>query len=101
MAKKWRLTTWTKGTGAFIEPLDGDGKPEGKARPGGLAPSRPRHAWTPRGTRKDASPGEHRTEPDARRRHALRHLDDETLDRLEELERRLAAPDASSPDVAA
>jgi hypothetical protein len=96
MAKKWRLTTWTKGTGAFIEPLDPEGKPEATARPGGLEPAKRRTAWTSRPTRPDSSTDEHRTAPDARRRHALRHLDGDTLDRLEELERRLSGSDVAA-----
>jgi hypothetical protein len=95
MAKKWRLTTWTKGTGAFIEPLDQDGKPQATARPGGLAPTQRRGAWNPRRTRADAPTEEHRTAPDARRRHALRHMDGDTVDRLEELERRLSDSNAA------
>jgi hypothetical protein len=42
----------------------------------------------------------HRTEFDARRRHARRHLDERTLERLEELERQLADASAEG-DVAA
>jgi hypothetical protein len=95
MAKKWRLTTWTKGTGAFIEPLEDDGKSQAQARPGGLDPARRHGPWSPGRTRPDGHTGEHRTEPDARRRHALRHLDDETLDKLEDLERLLSRSDAA------
>jgi hypothetical protein len=96
MAKKWRLTTWTKGTGAFVEPLDQDGKPEATARPGGLAPTRRSGAWNPGRTRPDSPTQEHRTEPDARRRRALRHMDGDTVDKLEELERRLSGSDVAA-----
>jgi hypothetical protein len=96
MAKKWRLTTWTKGTGAFIEPLDGEDRPKARARPGGLAPSRRTGSFSVHASRPDLQTDEHRTEPDARRRHALRHLDAETLDKLESLERALGERDVAA-----
>jgi hypothetical protein len=101
MAKKWQLRTWTKGTGATVEPLGAQDRPAAKARPGGL----PEHASRPAGERprqgSGAAPGEHRTDAAARRTRALRHMDPELVAKLERLERALAdAESQSSPPAA-
>ncbi|MGZ4313651.1 MAG: hypothetical protein ACXVR1_16255 [Solirubrobacteraceae bacterium] len=99
MGKTWTLRTWTKGTGAFVEPLDPSGQPTGKARPGGFVQA-PRRPWNRSRTWVEARVDRHRTDSDARRRHARRHMDEPTVERLEELERQLANASGEG-DVAA
>lgn len=91
MAKRWQLKTWTKGTGATIEPEGAEDRPRGRARPGGLSrplPSRP-IAEAPRPRRHPSPRPEHHVSGSARHRHALGYLDEDTLERLEALEREL------------
>ena len=86
MAKRWQLRTWTKGTGAAVEPEGADDRPPVRVRPGGLTALPPRRSWTARpGTQSGRLP-EHHVAGRARRRHALGYLDAETLERLEALE---------------
>jgi hypothetical protein len=87
---RWQLRTWTKGTGAAVEPVGAEDRPPVRARPGGLAavPARPGAPRRP--TSAARPPAAHRTDGDARRAHALRRLDPETVAGLERLERRLA-----------
>jgi hypothetical protein len=87
MAGTWQLKTWTKGTGAAVEPVGSSDSFPVEARPGGLTPMPPKRARAPRPSRTRA--GQHRTTAEARRRHALRHMDEGTVARLEELERTL------------
>jgi hypothetical protein len=89
MAGTWQLKTWTKGTGAAVEPVGSSDSFPVEARPGGLTPMPPKRVRAPlrhRGTRA----GQHRTTAEARRRHALRHMDEETVAELEVPERTLA-----------
>ena len=88
--QRWQLRTWTKGTGAAVEPVGAADRPPAPARPGGLRPLPPRGPWTAH-TAPDSRPGQgHRTAVDARRRHARRVLDDAAIDRLEQLEAELS-----------
>jgi hypothetical protein len=92
MATRWQLRTWTKGTGATVEPAGADDRPPARARPGGLTPLPPKRAWAPgRPGPARALAGE-RLALGARRRHALGYLDPAALDRLESLEAELADP---------
>lgn len=87
MAKRWQLRTWTKGTGATVEPEGAQDGPRGRARPGGLSrplPTRP-FAEAHRPRRQQPLP-DHRVSGGARHRHALGYLDEETVERLEQLE---------------
>ena len=86
MAQRWQLRTWTKGTGAAVEPAGAPDRPRTRARPGGLTALPPKRPWAPAASRAaTALPGQ-RLEHDARRRHALGYLDEAALDRLEALE---------------
>jgi hypothetical protein len=90
MAKRWQLRTWTKGTGATVEPEGAQDGPRGRARPGGLSrplPTRP-FAGAPRSRRQQTLP-DHRVSGGARHRHALGYLDEATVERLERLESHL------------
>jgi hypothetical protein len=89
MAGKWQLKTWTKGTGAAVEPVGSKDSFPVEPRPGGLTPLPPKRPWAPRRHR-ETRPAEHRTTQDARRRHALRNMDEGVIAQLEELERKLA-----------
>jgi hypothetical protein len=89
MAGTWQLKTWTKGTGAAVEPVGSSDSFPVEARPGGLTPMPPKRVRAPRRHRGTRA-GQHRTTAEARRRHALRHMDEETVAELEALERTLA-----------
>jgi hypothetical protein len=86
VAQRWQLRTWTKGTGASVEPAGAPDRPRTRARPGGLSPLPPKRPWAPAARRPPAPLPVPRVEQDARRRHALGYLDRDALQRLEELE---------------
>ena len=89
MAKRWQLRTWTKGTGASVEPAGAPDRPRTRARPGGLPALPPKRAWA-QGRRRGTAPlPAQRVERDARHRHALGYLDEASLARLEKLETEL------------
>ena len=83
---KWQLRTWTKGTGAAVEPVGAADRPPAPARPGIPRALPPREPWTAETDRHETAAGSHRTAADARRRHARRFVSDDAIDRLEELE---------------
>ena len=85
MAKRWQLRTWTKGTGASVEPAGAPDRPRTRARPGGLPALPPKRPWAQRRRRGTAPLPVQRVERDARHRHALGYLDEAALVRLEEL----------------
>ena len=86
MAKRWQLRTWTKGTGASVEPAGAPDRPRARARPGGLPALPPKRPWA-QGRRRGTAPlPAQRVERDARHRHALGYLDEAALARLEKLE---------------
>ena len=87
---RWQLRTWTKGTGAAVEPAGARDAPPAKARPGALRALPPRGPWAEGMGRPPASVQSHRTTLDARRRHARRYVDDEAIERLERLEEELS-----------
>jgi hypothetical protein len=93
MAQRWQLRTWTKGTGAAVEPAGAPDRPRTRARPGGLTALPRKRPWAPAGRPAAPSLAGQRVETDARRRHARGYLDETALDRLEALESDLA-PDA-------
>jgi hypothetical protein len=86
-ARRWQLRTWTKGTGATVEPEGArDRPPDVPMREG-----RPDHD-PPRGPRakpRDRAVAVTRHDARARRRLAERHLDPDTVRALERLEREL------------
>jgi hypothetical protein len=86
VATRWQLRTWTKGTGASVEPAGADDRPPVRARPGGLAPMPPKREWAPVQARPARPLPASRVADGARRRHALGYLDPAVLDRLEGLE---------------
>ncbi len=86
MAQRWQLRTWTKGTGAAVEPAGAPDRPRTRARPGGLTALPPKRPWAPAAHREAATLPGQRLQRDARRRHALGYLDEAALDRLEALE---------------
>jgi hypothetical protein len=89
MAQRWQLRTWTKGTGAAVEPAGAPDRPRTRARPGGLVALPPKRPW-PSAARPPSTPlPGRRLEHDARRRHALGYLDEAALERLEALESEL------------
>jgi len=92
VAQRWQLRTWTKGTGASVEPAGAPDRPRTRARPGGLPPLPPKRAWAPTPRRASMPLPAPRVEHAARRRHALGYLDREALERLEALERELDRP---------
>ncbi len=98
MAKRWQLRTWTKGTGATVEPAGAADRPRTPARPGGLTALPPKRPWAPGARRAPAALPDPRIEVDARRRHALGYLDRAALERLEALEDALTDGDPSSAD---
>jgi hypothetical protein len=89
MAQRWQLRTWTKGTGASVEPAGVPDRPPTRARPGGLPKLPPKRPWTQSRRPRPASLPVQRVERDARHRHALGYLDEDALGRLEELEAKL------------
>jgi hypothetical protein len=89
MGQRWQLRTWTKGTGAAVEPAGAPDRPRTRARPGGLTALPPRRPWAPGARRAAAALPSQRVEADARRRHALGYLDEAALERLEALESEL------------
>jgi hypothetical protein len=89
MAQRWQLRTWTKGTGAAVEPAGAPDGPRARARPGGLPALPPKRPWTPGGSRAPAALPRQRLERDVRRRHARGYLDEAALERLEALESEL------------
>jgi hypothetical protein len=89
MPQRWQLKTWTKGTGAAVEPAGAPDRPATRARPGGLTALPPKRPWAPGTGLPPAAPPRQRVERDARRRHALGYLDEAALERLEELESKL------------
>ncbi|HEY2868644.1 MAG TPA: hypothetical protein VGJ11_04005 [Gaiellales bacterium] len=89
MAQRWQLRTWTKGTGASVEPAGAPDRPRTRARPGGLPALPPARPWAPGPRRASAPLPAQRVERDARHRHALGYLDEAALDRLEKLEAEL------------
>jgi hypothetical protein len=92
VAKRWQLRTWTKGTGATVEPEGADDRPRGRARPGGLSSPLPTQPWQggPAAPRLQSRRPKHRVSSDARHRHARGYLDEATISRLEALEAELA-----------
>jgi hypothetical protein len=89
VAKRWQLRTWTKGTGASVEPAGAPDRPRTRARPGGLPALPPKRPWA-HGRRPAAGPlPAQRVERDARHRHALGYLDEAALARLETFEAEL------------
>jgi hypothetical protein len=86
MAQRWQLRTWTKGTGAAVEPAGAPDRPRTRARPGGLTALPPKRPWAPSARGTAAAPPRQGLQKDARRRHALGYLDQAALDRLEALE---------------
>jgi hypothetical protein len=88
VAKRWQLRTWTKGTGATVEPEGAEDRPPVRARPGGLSQPLPTRPWAPApaAPRTSARLAKHRVSSDARHRHALGYLDEATIKRLETLE---------------
>ena len=94
MAQRWQLRTWTKGTGAAVEPAGAPDRPRTRARPGGLPTLPPKRPWAPSSGRAAATLPRQRVDGDARRRHARGYLDEAALERLEALESELRrAPD--------
>jgi hypothetical protein len=89
MAQRWQLRTWTKGTGAAVEPAGAPDGPRTRARPGGLTALPPKRPWAPAARPPEAALRGRRLERDARRRHALGYLDEAALERLEALESEL------------
>jgi hypothetical protein len=89
MAQRWQLRTWTKGTGAAVEPAGAPDRPRTRARPGGLPPLPPKRPWGPEASRPAATLPRQRLERAARRRHARAYLDAAALARLEALEAEL------------
>ena len=89
MAQRWQLRTWTKGTGASVEPAGAPDRPRTNARPGGLTALPPKRPWAPGRRRAPAPLPAPRVERDARHRHALGYLDEGALARLEQLEAEL------------
>jgi hypothetical protein len=89
MAQRWQLRTWTKGTGATVEPAGAPDRPRTRARPGGLPALPAKRPWAPRARGAQAALPKQRIEHDARRRHALGYLDEAALERLEALESEL------------
>jgi hypothetical protein len=83
---KWQLRTWTKGTGASVEPVGAADRAPVPAQPGWPRALPPRGAWTAAPEGRDAPRGRHRTELDARRRRASRYVDERAIERLEQLE---------------
>jgi hypothetical protein len=83
---KWQLRTWTKGTGAAVEPVGAGDRAPVPAQPGRLRALPPRGEWTAAPEGRDAPRGRHRTKLDARRRHASRYVDERAIERLEQLE---------------
>jgi len=93
---RWQLRTWTKGTGATVEPAGADDRPPARARPGGLTPMPAKRAWGP-GPAGAARPlPTRRVSGAARRRHALGYLEPGALERLERLESELSGPVSST-----
>ena len=86
MAKQWQLRTWTKGTGATVEPTGAPDRPVARARPGGLTHHPPKRPWASTAPHPKPRLPKPRVSGEARRRHALGYLDTASLDRLEELE---------------
>jgi hypothetical protein len=89
MATRWQLRTWTKGTGAAVEPEGADDRLPVRVRPGGLTTLPPRRPWATDARNSGGSLPEHHVAGRSRRRHALGYLDRETLARLEALEAEL------------
>jgi hypothetical protein len=89
MAQRWQLRTWTKGTGAAVEPAGAPDRPRTRARPGGLTALPPKRPWAPGAGRAPAALPRQRVEQEARHRHALGYLDEAALERLEALESEL------------
>lgn len=89
MATRWQLRTWTKGTGASVEPAGAPDRPRTRARPGGLPGLPPKRPWAQGRRRVPAPLPAQRVERDARHRHALGYLDEAALARLEKLEAEL------------
>jgi hypothetical protein len=89
MAQRWQLRTWTKGTGAAVEPAGAPDRPSTRARPGGLTALPQKRRWAPAARSPAAALPAQRLEQDARRRHALGYLDEAALERLEALESEL------------
>ncbi len=86
---RWQLRTWTKGTGAAVEPAGAADASPAPARPGRPRALPPRGPWAARSDRRAAAAGSHRTAREARRRHAARYAGDEAIERLEALEAEL------------
>jgi hypothetical protein len=83
---KWQLRTWTKGTGAAVEPVGAADRPPAPARPGSPRALPPRGPWTAETHGYAPAAGTHRTTAEARRRHARRFVSEAAIERLEELE---------------
>jgi hypothetical protein len=89
MAKRWQLRTWTKGTGATVEPAGATDRPLTRARPGGLTRHPPKRPWAATVPRPASRLPKPRVSDEARRRRARGYLDPASLERLEELETEL------------
>jgi hypothetical protein len=83
---RWQLRTWTKGTGAAVEPAGATDAPPVPTRPGRPRALPPRGPWTATSEARGAAAGRHRTTLEARRRHAQRFVSDDAIERLERLE---------------
>jgi hypothetical protein len=83
---RWQLRTWTKGTGATVEPAGATDAPPAPARPGEPRALPPRGPWAANADGRAAPGGRHRTAAEARRRHARRFVSDAAIERLEQLE---------------
>jgi hypothetical protein len=83
---RWQLRTWTKGTGAAVEPAGATDAVPAPARPGEPRALPPRGPWAAAAADRAAPAGRHRTAAEARRRHARRFVSDTAIERLEQLE---------------
>jgi len=83
---RWQLRTWTKGTGAAVEPAGATDAPPAPAPPGKPRALPPRAPWTAAAEGRGAPRGRHRTTLEARRRHARRFVSDDAIEQLEQLE---------------
>jgi hypothetical protein len=101
VAQRWQLKTWTKGTGATVEPVGAADRPPARARPGGLTSLPPKRPWAPAPPRSRESLPKPRVSSVARHRHALGYLDAESVERLETLENEVlqatGTPSAGDP----
>ncbi|MGN6378399.1 MAG: hypothetical protein ACTHNU_05565 [Gaiellales bacterium] len=97
MARRWQMRTWTKGTGATVEPAGADDRPLAAARPGGLTALPSKRPWAAGRPRPAARLPQQRISGGARRRHALGYLDPAAVERLEALESQLGGESSDDP----